>query len=369
MRSWTLGELAEAVDARLEGNADHVIRGVARLEDAGPHDISFLANPKYEEAAARSNAGAIVVSETYAADGQNVLRSDNPYLAFAQVIELIAPVPEPETGIAASAVIDPTASVPEAVSIGPNAVIGPDVRLGARVVIGAGSVLEAGVTIGERTRVFAGVTIHSGTTIGSGCVVQSGTVLGSDGFGYATDAEGRHHRVPQRGGLVIGDDVDIGANVTIDRGSAGDTVIGDGTKIDNLVQVGHNVAIGRGVIVVAQVGIAGSSRIGDHAVIGGQAGITGHASIGAGARIGGQAGVIGDVPAGSEFSGYPARPHRDQLRSQALIVRLSEMFDRIKILESRLGESELEPGRSALGESDSGELEPSDPEPSDPESR
>lgn len=340
MRSWTLGELAEAVDARLEGDADVVIRGVARLEDAGPHDISFLANPKYEEAATRSNAGAIVVSEAYAADGQNVLRTDNPYLAFARAIELISPAPEPETGIAESAFVDPTAAVPDDAWIGPRAVVGRDVRIGPRVAIGAGSVIEAGVTIGEATRIFPRVTLHSGTTIGRGCVVQSGAVLGSDGFGYATDGEGRHHRVPQRGGLMIGDDVDIGANVTIDRGSTGDTVIGDGTRIDNLVHVGHNVVIGRGVIVVAQVGIAGSSRIGDHAVLGGQAGITGHASIGAGARVGGQAGVIGDVPSGSEYSGYPARPHREQLRAYALFARLPELFDRLKALEAALRDPE-----------------------------
>ncbi|MBW3660291.1 MAG: UDP-3-O-(3-hydroxymyristoyl)glucosamine N-acyltransferase [Gemmatimonadetes bacterium] len=340
MPTWTLGELADAVDARLEGDPDVVIRGVARLEDAGPHDISFLANPKYEEAAARSTAGAVVAGDAYAADGQNVLRSDNPYLTFARAAELIAPALEPEPGVAETAVIAPRVSVPESASIGPHVVIGADVSLGARVVIGAGSVIEDGVSIGTETRVFPRVTIHSGTRIGVRCVIQSGSVLGSDGFGYATDSAGRHHRVPQRGGLVIGDDVDIGANCTIDRGSPGDTTIGDGTKIDNLVHVAHNVAIGRGVIVVAQVGVAGSTKIGDHAVLGGQAGITGHASIGARARIGGQAGVIGDVPAGAEYSGYPARPHREQMRSQALFARLPDLFDRLKALETKLRDAE-----------------------------
>ncbi|MDX1660547.1 MAG: UDP-3-O-(3-hydroxymyristoyl)glucosamine N-acyltransferase [Gemmatimonadota bacterium] len=351
MRTWTLGELAEAVDARLEGNPDAVIHGVARLEDAGPQELSFLANPKYRRAALRSGAGALVVGEAYPADGQNVLRSDNPYLTFARATELIDPAPEPVPGVAATAVVAPSATVPDDASIGEHVVIGADARLGEGVAVGSGSVLEAGVEIGAGTRIHPRVTVHAGTTIGRDCVIQSGAVLGSAGFGYATDEVGRHHRVPQRGGLLIGDEVDVGANVTIDRGSAGNTVIGDGTKIDNLVQVGHNVAIGRGAFIVAQAGIAGSSKIGDHAVLGGQAGITGHVTIGAGARIGGQAGVIGDVPEGEEFSGYPARPHREQLRAHALFARLPELFDRLKALEGAPRES-----RSAESATD-------DPEP------
>jgi UDP-3-O-[3-hydroxymyristoyl] glucosamine N-acyltransferase len=210
------------------------------------------------------------------------------------------------------------------------------VELGEEVVIGAGSHLEDGVRVGTRTRLFPRVTVHRGTTIGERCVVQSGCVLGSDGFGYATDVEGAHHRVPQRGGLTIGNEVDLGANVTIDRGSAGDTVIGDGCKIDNLVHIAHNVRIGRNTMIVAQVGIAGSTVIGDRVILGGQAGIIGHARIGDRARIGGQAGVIGDVPAGMEVSGYPARAHHDQMRAHALFARLPELFQRLKRLEDRL---------------------------------
>lgn len=340
MPTWTLGELAEAVDARLDGDASVVIDGVARLEDAGPRDLSFLANPKYGETAARSAAGAVIVGEGYRADGQNVLRTDNPYLAYARAVELVSPAPEPVPGVDPSAIVADGVYVPGDASIGPGAVIGPEVQIGPGVVIGAGSVIEEGVVIGEGTRIFPRVVVHSGTRIGAGCVVQSGAVLGSDGFGYATDAEGRHRRVPQRGGLVVGDEVDIGANCTIDRGSAGDTTIGSGTRIDNLVHVAHNVAIGRGVMIIAQVGIAGSSKIGDHVVLAGQAGLQGHITIGPGARIGGQAGVIGDVPAGAEYSGYPARPHRDQMRVQALVARLPELFRRLKSLESRSRDTE-----------------------------
>lgn len=336
MPTFRLGELANAIGARLEGDAEVEIEGIARLEDAGPADLSFLANPRYSEAAASSGAGALIVDPDYSTDGQNLLRSDNPYLAYARAAELLAPEETPRGIVADTAEIDASTTLPDDVSIGPKAVIGSDVGLGERVVIGAGSVIEDGVTIGDGTRIFPRVTVHAGTRIGSKCVIQSGTVLGSDGFGYAHDEEGRHHKVPQRGGLVVGDRVEIGANCAIDRGSPGDTVIGAGTVVDNLVHVAHNVAIGENVIIVAQVGVSGSTRIGDHAVLGGQAGLIGHIEIGAGARIGAQAGVIGDVPAGREYSGYPARPHRRQMRAYALFSRLPELFKRLQALEERM---------------------------------
>ena len=331
-----LGELAGAIDARLEGDPRVEIRGVSTLEGAGPTDLSFLANPRYEEAARQSAAGAIVAGTGYRADAQNVLRTDNPYLAFARAIDLLLPARPNESGVAASAVVDPATPVPADASIGPCAVIGAGVAIGSGVVVGAGSVIEDGVEVGERCRIFPRVTIHSGTRLGKRCIVQSGSVLGSDGFGYATDPAGRHHKVPQRGGLVLGDDVELGAGVTIDRGSIGDTLIGEGTKIDNLVHIGHNVRIGKNALIVAQVGVAGSTRMGDGVVLGGQAGIVGHASIGDHARIGGQAGVIGDVPAGAVYSGFPARSHREQMRSHALFNRLPELFARLKSVEGRL---------------------------------
>lgn len=336
MPTFSLRDLADAIGARLEGDPARRIRGIARLEDAGPEDVSFLANPRYEEAARSSAAGAVVADDGYRADGQNVLRSDNPYLAFARAVELIVPESQPPPGIGEGAVVHPTVEVPESASIGSLAVVGEGAVLGEDVVVGAGSIVEAGVRIGAGTRLFPRVTVHAGTRLGERCVIQSGAVLGSDGFGYATDASGRHHKVPQRGGLEIGDEVEIGANATIDRGSAGDTVIGAGVKIDNLVHVAHNVAIGEGAIVVAQVGIAGSTKIGRHAVLGGQAGLLGHIVVGDRARVGAQAGVIGDVPPDTEVSGYPARPHREQMRSHALFARLPEIFERLKALEAKL---------------------------------
>lgn len=336
MPEMRLGELARAIGARLEGDRDYVVRGVAPLEKAGPDDVSFLANPRYEAAATASQAGALIVDDDFAADGRNVLRCDNPYLAYARAVAVISPEPPVESGVHPSAIVDSSVSLPEGIAVGPLAVIGPGVRLGRRVVIGAGSLVEEGVRIGAESRLFPHVTLHRGTRLGQRCIVQSGAVLGSDGFGYAIDLAGRHHRVPQRGGLMIGDDVEIGANVTIDRGSAGDTVIGDGCKIDNLVHIAHNVRIGRNTMIVAQVGIAGSTVVGEQAVLGGQAGIVGHAQIGDRARIAGQAGVIGDVPADTEVSGYPARAHRDQMRAHALFARLPELFQRLKRLEDRL---------------------------------
>ena len=336
MPTLKLRDLAGAIEARLEGDPDVSVSGVAPLEHAGPGDLSFLANPRYEESAKLSGATALIVGESFHGNGRNLLRVANPYLAYARAVELLLPEDAPLPGIHPSAIVDPSADIGADVSIGALVVIDAGAKIGSRTTIGAGSIVGPGVETGEGCRIFPRVTLHAGTRLGARCTVQSGSVLGSDGFGYATDEGGRHHRVPQRGGLSIGDDVEIGANVTIDRGSAGDTVIGDGTKIDNQVHIAHNVSIGRNAFIVAQVGIAGSTSVGDPAVIAGQVGIVGHVKIGDRARLGAQAGVIGDVPADAEYSGYPARSHREQMRAYALFARLPELFDRLKALESRL---------------------------------
>ena len=336
MPTLTLRELADAIQARLEGDPDVPLSGVAPLERAGPRDLSFLANPRYEDSARRSKAGALIVGDSFRENGRNLLRVPNPYLAYARAVELLMPEEPIRAGVDPSALIDPAANVSPEAAVGPLTVIGAGARVERGAVIGAGCVIDPGVTVGVECRIYPRVTLHAGTRLGARCVVQSGSVLGSDGFGYATDERGRHHKVPQRGGLSIGDDVEIGANVTIDRGSAADTVIGAGTKIDNLVHIAHNVTIGQNAFIVAQVGIAGSTSIGDHAVIAGQAGITGHAKIGDRARLGAQAGVIGDVPADAEYSGYPARSHREQMRAYALFARLPELFERLKAVEIRL---------------------------------
>jgi UDP-3-O-[3-hydroxymyristoyl] glucosamine N-acyltransferase len=336
MPSYSLGELARAIDARLDGDPLVEVSGVAPLEGAGPEDLSFLANPKYMEAALASSAGALVVDEDYQANGQNVLRSDNPYLSFARAVDLLLPPPAVEPGVHQSATVDPATRLPDDISVGAGCIIGPDVVLGSGVVIGPLCFGEEGTEIGDGSQLFTRVTVHRGTRLGKGCIVQSGAVLGSDGFGYATDKLGQHYKVPQRGGLSIGDDVEIGANVTIDRGSAGETIIESGVKIDNLVHIAHNVQIGKNAIIVAQVGIAGSTEVGESAMLAGQVGIVGHVKIGARARIGAQGGVIGDIPADAEYSGYPARSHREQMRAHALFSRLPELFQRVKALERKV---------------------------------
>jgi UDP-3-O-[3-hydroxymyristoyl] glucosamine N-acyltransferase len=210
------------------------------------------------------------------------------------------------------------------VTIGPYAVIGDGASLGDRAWIDAHAVVGAGVTVGDDAHVFPHATLYPGTTLGARVTIHAGARIGSDGFGYVF-GDGQHRKIPHVGRCVIEDDVEIGANTTVDRGSVDDTVVGGGTKIDNLVQVAHNVRIGRLCLLMSQVGIAGSTTLGDGVILAGQAGIIGHATIGAGARVGGQGGVIGDVPAGATYSGYPARPHREQLRAQAAVARLAAL--------------------------------------------
>lgn len=242
------------------------------------------------------------------------------------------PVREP--GVHPSAVIGRGARIGEAVSLGPFVQVGAGARIGDRVTLEAGVVVGAGVHVGDDTHVHPRVTLYPGTELGRRVIVQAGAVIGSDGFGYVF-RDGRHERIPHVGRCVVEDDVEIGAGTTIDRGSIDDTVIGSGTRVDNLVHVAHNVRIGRLCLIAAQVGISGSVRLEDGVVVGGQAGFQGHHVIGKGARIGGQSGVFGDVPAGETWSGYPARPHKESLRAQAVLFRLAGMMRRLERLIDR----------------------------------
>jgi UDP-3-O-[3-hydroxymyristoyl] glucosamine N-acyltransferase len=225
--------------------------------------------------------------------------------------------------------------VAEGVSIGPFAVIEAGARIGAGSRIGAHAYVGKGAAVGQGCVLHPQSTLYAGVVLGDRCIIHSGARIGKEGFGFVW-IDGGHRKLPQVGGCVLGNDVEVGCNTTIDRGSIGDTVVGDGTKIDNLVQLGHNDRIGRHVILVSQVGISGSTTVGDGAVLAGQVGVGGHLSIGAGAKIGGQAGVIGDVPAGETYSGYPARPHREAMRSSGLVARLGDLFRRVRAIERRL---------------------------------
>ena len=312
------GELADPA------HADRLARDVAPLETAGPDDLSFLDNKAYLPSFAGSAAGACVVSRRHAArapTGMALVLSEKPYRTYALIAQAFYPAPPAVAGVHPTACVDPSARLGEEVEIGPYAVIGANAEIGAGAAIGAHVVLGPGVQVGAGCRLHAGV-VASHALIGARVTLHPGVKLGQDGFGFAPDPAG-HVKAPQLGRVVIGDDCEIGANTTIDRGHLHDTVIGDGVWIDNLVQIGHNVRVGRGCILVAQSGISGSTKLGDFVALGGQAGITGHLSIGAGAQIAAQSGVMGDVPAGAVVCGSPATPIKEFFRQVATVRRLS----------------------------------------------
>lgn len=327
---FSLESLAALSGARLRdpGRAKQLIADVAPLESAGPEELTFLDNPKYVEAFSRSSAGAALIDERMAArapSGMALLLTREPYKAFARAAQAFYPARPVAPRRAASAIIDPGAAIPTDCEIGEYVVIEAGVRLGARCRVGPNTVIEAGVELGEDCQVGANVTL-SHCRIGARVVLHPGVRIGQPGFGFAPDSTGPV-KIPQLGRVIIGDDVDIGANTTIDRGSGHDTVIGSGTMIDNLVQIGHNVVLGRGCILAGQVGISGSTKLGDFVMAGGQAGLAGHLNIGSGARIAAKAGLMRDVEAGATVAGAPAMAIRSWMRQVAILQRLARKKD------------------------------------------
>jgi UDP-3-O-[3-hydroxymyristoyl] glucosamine N-acyltransferase len=307
---------------------ERLFADVAPLDTAGPEDLTFLDNRKYLDAFTRSRAGAAFVDERAvgtAPAGMALLIAANPYRAFARAAQAFHPLKPVAPRRAPSAVIDPMATVPLDCDIADHVVIESGARLGARCQIGPNTVIAAGVELGEDCRVGANVTL-SHCLIGARVVLHPGVRIGQPGFGFAPDPEGPV-KIPQLGRVIVGDDADIGANTTIDRGSGHDTVIGPGTMIDNLVQIGHNVVLGRGCVLAAQVGISGSTRVGDFVMIGGQAGFAGHLTIGNGARIAAQSGVMRDVAPGETVCGVPAVPITLFMRQVAILQRLAKKKD------------------------------------------
>jgi UDP-3-O-[3-hydroxymyristoyl] glucosamine N-acyltransferase len=302
------------------------LRGIAPLAEATPEQLSFFVNSKYAVQVPVMRAGVVLVAADFAGDDARLIRVSNPYLAMANVAAKWFASRQAPQGISPLASISPSATLGRDVNVGPFATIGDDVTLGDGVTIYQSVAIAPRCAIGDDTIVYPLVSIYEGTTIGRRCIVHSGVVVGSDGYGFATEG-GRHHKVPQLGSVRIGDDVEIGSNTTIDRGTLGETVIGEGTKIDNLVQIGHGVKIGRHCLLVAQVGIAGSTELGDYVVVAGQSGFSGHLKIGDRVQVAAKSAVLDDVPDGAKVMGSPAMPFRDFARREAVLKRLMRKKD------------------------------------------
>lgn len=335
-----LSDLAKKIDGTLEGDGAVEIRAVAGIQEADAHEISFIANPKYVPLAATTRAGALIVGAEWKDDCPAALvRAKNPDAAFAKAAELFyEPVPRPEPGIHPSAVVAEGVDLGEGVSIGPLCVVETGAKIGANCVISAQCYIGRDVVIGEDSFFYPQVSLRESVFIGKRALIHNGTVVGSDGFGYSVDKDGVRTKITQTGIVQIGDDVELGANVTIDRARFGKTSIGNGVKIDNLVQIAHNVTIGDHAVIIAQVGIAGSTTIGDRVIMAGQSAVAGHLTIGAGAVVAGKSGVTKDVPPGEYVIGMPAIPASRFKRMNASILLLPKLKDRVVALEKRLNQ-------------------------------
>jgi len=337
-----LQDLAERLGCRLEGDGSIEINRVAGIEQAGSGDLTFVANPKYLGLAETTQASAVILAPDDIVPRASfaILRADNPYYAFAQALRLFVTPSSPPKGIDRLSAIAPTATIGPDASIGPFVVIGDGATIGARAVVYPHAVIGAGATIGDDCVLHARVSIRERVQLGNRVVVLDGAVIGSDGFGFARDSRGEHLKIPQGADVVIEDDVEIGANSTVDRPAVGETRIRKGTKIDNLVHIAHGVQIGERVLLAAQVGIAGSTVVEDDVMMGGQVGVTGHVHIGKGAMFSAKTGVTGNVDAGVLMSGYPALLNIEWRKSQVLVRHLPKLKKRVAELEQRIAELE-----------------------------
>jgi UDP-3-O-[3-hydroxymyristoyl] glucosamine N-acyltransferase len=318
----------------MSGEEDPVVTGVSPIEEAGPGQVTFLANPKYNRVARESKASAIIAKDRIEGARASFLLSDNPYYTFACVVELFHPPVRPASGVSPLASVHPGARVGKDASIAPFAVVGRGAGIGDRTALYPGVVVGEGATVGKDCLLYPHVVLYHDVRVGDRVILHAGCVIGSDGFGFAPSREG-FRKIPQVGTVEIGDDVEIGANTTVDRAALGVTRILRGTKLDNLVQVGHNVVIGADTVIAAQAGIAGSCRIGNRVMIGGQAGLAGHLEVEDGVMLGAKCGVADTVRAseGKVWSGIPVMPHPTWLRMSMLLPKLPELFRRVKRLE------------------------------------
>ena len=332
----SLAELAAAVGGSVDGDDQTLIRSVAPIQSAGPGDISFVANPKYAHFIETTGASALILDPHAACPRLPVLRHEKPYLAFARVVRLLVPdEPFLAPGIHSSAVIEPGAQIDPTAAVGPLCVVRQDSIIGHGCQLVSSVFVGRGVSVGRGCLLYPGVRIMDGCRLADRVILHAGVVIGSDGFGYAESETGLE-KIKQVGWVEIGEDVEIGANTTVDRGAIGPTRIGRGTKIDNLVQIAHNVEIGDHCIVVSQVGISGSTRLGNGVILAGQVGLIGHIEIGDGARVGAQSGVSKSIPPGQRWFGYPARESREAMRIGAALLRLPDLLKRVRKIEERL---------------------------------
>lgn len=343
----TLEEIATIIGGEVVGDGRVIITGICGIKEAKEGDLTFVANSRYLNLMDDTQASAIITSREVKKAPKPIIRTDNPSLAFAKMVSLIAPnqTKHPQ-GIHPTAIIGQEVKLSQNVAIGAYTVIEDNVEIGVGTIIYAGVYIGHHTTIGQETLIYPQVAIRERVEIGSRVIIHSGTIIGSDGFGFAA-VQGIHHKIPQIGTVTIEDDVEIGANVTIDRARFGKTVIGKGTKIDNLVQVAHNVVVGENSILVAQTGISGSTTIGKNVILAGQSGIVGHIEIGDNTVVAGKAGVTKSIPANSCVSGFPAKPHHLAKRINAFIQRLPNLFksvsdleDKIKKIEEKIGITE-----------------------------
>lgn len=330
-----LDEVARFVGGEILGDAATRVSGLSNLEEAGPHDLTYVTDDRYVKAAVASQAAAFVVSRPLPELQRPQIVVPHPAYAFARITQRFFTAPYRPRGIAEPISRGTDVQIGADVSIWPFVTLGDRVRIGDRVAIYSGVFIGDDCTIGDDTVVYPNVTIREGCHLGSRVIIHSGTVVGSDGFGFVQH-EGRHHKIPQLGGVLIEDDVELGANVTVDRATFGQTVIKRGAKVDNLVQIAHNVSIGEDSILVAQVGIAGSTRVGHHVMIGGQAGLSDHIKVGDQVMIGAQSGVNRDLTSGQTVFGAPAMPYDVAVRAYAMLPRLPELRRQIRELEQRL---------------------------------
>jgi UDP-3-O-[3-hydroxymyristoyl] glucosamine N-acyltransferase len=361
VKELTLRELAARLKASVAGDENVRIHGVAGIREAREGEITFLANPRYAPYLKETRASAVIMSEAGAPAGLSVLLTPEPYLAFLETLRLFDSGPDdrPPAGIDTTAVVDPTARLGEDVAVGPLAVICAGAEIGERTVLSAGTYIGPGCVIGADCLFYPRVVVRKESRIGDRVIIHAGAVIGDDGFGFAPDGE-EYRKIPQLGRVVIEDDVEIGANTTIDRATTGVTRIGRGSRLDNLVMIAHNVEVGENTIICAQVGISGSTRVGRHVTLAGQVGIVGHVEIGDFARVGAQGGVTKSVPPGESYSGYPAQSHVRASRIYASMRNLPEALRALRQLERRVQELERRASAAGTPAGDTSEGEVSD---------